>query len=180
VDEVSQYIKSIDKNHLVATGDEGFFCERYQTCPDVTCDCYYGVDTLAFSNLSTVDFVSLHLYPGSWGKTVDWATQYIANHSDIIGKAVNKPVMLGEYGFTQNQHETYQTWTDLVFSSSGMSDLFWMISGREDQGWYPNYDGFAVYCPNTTAQPQPQMTDPLTCGVLQQHAERMKGAAKLV
>lgn len=173
---MSAFVKSLDSNHLVATGDEGFACERYQTCPDVTCDCYYGVDSANFSAVPTIDFMSLHLYPGSWGKDVDWATQYILNHT-ALAQQIGKPVVLGEFGFQSDQHDVYATWTSAVESSGMNGDLFWMLAGIEDDGggdngYYPDYDGFAVYCWNGTGT-QPPWRDPQSCDVLTAHASRM-------
>jgi len=179
VTEMSTYIHSIDKNHMVAVGDEGFYCERYQDCPDATCDCYYGTDTLNFTKNTGIDFMSLHLYPDQWGKSTDWANDWISNHSRD-GHNLNKPVLLGEYGYKNSQHTIYQNWTNTVLSTGMNGDLFWMISGRSDvqndNGWYQNYDGYAVYCPNSTAPPQPSNWDPQSCDVLTSHAKQMASA----
>lgn len=177
VKHVSTYIKQQDPNHLVSVGDEGFLCERYQQCPDVVCDCYYGIDTINLTKVNGIDFMSLHLYPDQWGKQADWGTEWIANHSRIAHD-IGKPVMLGEYGYKNGQHTVYKDWTSSVESSGMNGDLFWMISGQSDQtgdnGWVQNYDGYAVYCnSNSSAPPIPGNADKLSCGILAEHAKNM-------
>ena len=177
--EMSDYMKSIDPNHLVAVGDEGFSCLRYQTCNDATCDCYYGVDNHNLTALPSVDFMSLHLYPESWGKDVQWATDYIQNHTRDAHTLHRKPVLLGEYGFKSNQHSVYQQWTGAMEASGMNADLVWMISGQSDapgdNGWVQNYDGYAVYCPlnSSAASAQHPPGDAQTCPVLSAHAQRV-------
>jgi mannan endo-1,4-beta-mannosidase len=153
VAEMSAYVKSVLPNHLVAVGDEGFSCESYQTCSDTTCDCYYGVDSYNFSAVPTIDFVSLHLYPQNWGKDVNWGSAYITNHS-AMGKALNKPVLLGEFGVSvSDQPAAYQQWINDANQGQLGGLNFWMMCGREDDssgdnGWYPSYDGLCVYFAN--------------------------------
>jgi mannan endo-1,4-beta-mannosidase len=172
VQQVSTFIRSIDPNHMIAVGDEGFFCENYQACPDTTCDCYYGVDTANFTASANISFMSLHLYPEAWGKDAAWGTSYIANHSSLA-KTLGKPVLLGEFGYANNQHEVYASWTETVYSSGMNGDLFWMLAGLQDDGsWYPNYDTFGIYCPNAT-QPQGPGEDPQSCAVLSAAAQQM-------
>jgi len=169
--EMSDYIKTLDRNHLVAVGDEGFLCESYQACPDTTCACYYGVDTRNFTKSPSIDFMSLHLYPLISAK---WGTDWINQHADIALKEIKKPVLLGEYGSRNNQHTTYQDWTNAVYSSVMNGDLFWMLAGRDEDGqWVPNYDGYEVYCPDDSQQTPG--SDPQSCGVLTTHATRMNG-----
>jgi mannan endo-1,4-beta-mannosidase len=117
--EMSDYIKSLDQQHLVAMGDEGFTCNRYQVCGDTTCDCYYGVDSNNITKLPSIDFMSLHLYPDQWGKQVDWATDYITNHSRSA-HSIGKPALLGEYGWKNNQDTVYAKWAHAI-ESSGMN-----------------------------------------------------------
>lgn len=64
---MSAYIKSIDSNHLVALGDEGFFND-----PGNAIYVYQGslgIDFVANLAISTLDFGTFHLYPDSWGES---------------------------------------------------------------------------------------------------------------
>lgn len=147
-DEMSTYIKSIDKNHLVSVGDEGFYCIPGAT--DWTENCGEGVDTIAFTRLKNIDVMSLHLYPDSWGKDAAWGTQWIARHIRDA-KANRKAVMLGEFGLLDKniRNPVYKQWTDTVLRNGGNGALFWILSGKQDDGTlYPDYDGFTVYCPS--------------------------------
>ena len=147
-DEMSTYIKGIDDKHLVSVGDEGFYCVPNPT--DWTENCGEGVDTLAFTALENIDVMSFHLYPDSWGKDVAWGTAWIQRHFQDA-RALDKPAMLGEFGLLNKsmRNPNYNTWTDTVLTSGGAGALYWILSGKQDDGsLYPDYDGYTVYCPS--------------------------------
>ena len=147
-DEMSTYIKSIDDKHLVSVGDEGFYCVANPT--DWTENCGEGVDTLAFASLENIDVMSFHLYPDLWGKDVAWGVQWIQRHFQDA-RALDKPAMLGEFGLHDKsmRNPNYKTWTEAAFFSGGAGALYWILSGKQDDGsLYPDYDGFTVYCPS--------------------------------
>ncbi|NAZ82155.1 cellulase family glycosylhydrolase [Kineococcus sp. R8] len=148
-DDVSTFIKSIDRNHLVSVGDEGFFCDQ-PSSTDWTHNCSQGVDTVRFAALKNVDVMSYHLYPDAWGKDADWGTQYIVDHA-TAAKQVGKPVMLGEFGLRDKamRNPVYKIWTDTAYQSGTTGALYWILSDAQDDGTlYPDYDGFTVYCPS--------------------------------
>lgn len=145
-DESSRFIKSIDRHHLVAVGDEGFYCTPGAS--DWTENCGEGIDTLGLAALGAIDVMSFHLYPDSWGKTAAWGTEWIARHF-ADAHAIGKPALLGEYGFRNqsSRNRIYKEWTDAVENAGGAGALFWLLSGfQDDQTLYPDYDGFTVYC----------------------------------
>lgn len=145
VAEMSAHIKSIDRNHLVGTGDEGFFNRPDGT--DWTDNGNEGVDSQAWAALPTIDYLSYHLYPDGWGKDTAWGTQWIKDHS-AAARAVGKPSILGEFGSKDKatRNAVYREWTDAVHRSGGAGALFWILSDvREDGTLYPDYDGFTVY-----------------------------------
>ena len=147
-DDVSHFIKQIDGRHLISVGDEGFYCIAGAT--DWTENCGEGVDTLAFTRLEKIDVMSFHLYPDSWGKTAAWGTQWIQRHFADAQK-LHKPAMLGEYGLLDKsvRNPVYKQWTDAVFNSGGAGALYWILSGKQDDGTlYADYDGYTVYCPS--------------------------------
>jgi mannan endo-1,4-beta-mannosidase len=146
--DVSTFVKTIDENHLVSVGDEGFYCVPGAT--DWTENCGEGVDTLAFTRLPNIDVMSLHLYPDNWGKDIAWGTQWIQRHIQDAQK-LNKPIMLGEFGLVDKsmRNPAYRQWTDAFFNMGGNGALYWILSGRQDDGsYYADYDGFTVYCPS--------------------------------
>ena len=148
-DEMSTYIKSVDSNHLVSVGDEGFYCLPNPT--HWTENCGEGVDTIAFTRLANIDVMSVHLYPDYWGMDVAWGTDWIRRHIRDA-KTNGKVVMLGEFGILDKsiRNKVYKEWTDAVFRSGGQNGgdggLYWILSGKQDDNsLYPDYDGFTVY-----------------------------------
>ncbi|CCM05720.1 uncharacterized protein FIBRA_07952 [Fibroporia radiculosa] len=146
--EMSAYIHSIDSNHLVGIGDEGFFDD-----PSSTDYPYQGGEGINFTaNLAvpTIDFGTAHLYPLSWGETedpIEWGVEWIENHA-TAQKAQNKPVLLEEFGITSNKTETYEAWYSAIVSSGLTGDLIWQAGSYLASGPTPN-DGYTVY-PNDT------------------------------
>ncbi|KAK3941969.1 glycoside hydrolase [Diplogelasinospora grovesii] len=120
----SKYIKSLDPNHMVTMGDEGFGpltggdgSYPYQT----SAGGYTWVDDL---NITTLDFGTLHLYPDSWGQPYDWGNLWVSTHGAACANA-NKPCLLEEYGGTNNC-TIENPWQNTALSTDGIAgDMFW-------------------------------------------------------
>jgi mannan endo-1,4-beta-mannosidase len=157
VDEMSSYIKTIDPNHMVSVGDEGFFAHG----DGPSYDGAEGVDHEAFLRVRHIDFGTFHLYPESWGHRVSWASKWIQDHIDAA-RAAGKPTMLEEYGIIARRNasgivtdddrrrKAYTRWHDIVEKRGGAAALFWMLAGIDDEpdavnGMYPDYDHFETY-----------------------------------
>jgi len=149
--EMSTYVKSIDPNHMVSVGDEGFLdWGRGGDWPYNGTD---GVDHEALTSLPNIDFGTFHLYPDHWGKTAAWGTQWVTDHL-TAATGYGKPVILEEFGYRDQgaRDSTYRTWTDAVRTGGGDGWNFWILTGVQDDGsLYPDYDGFRVTYPSGTA-----------------------------
>ncbi|KAJ3986478.1 mannanase [Lentinula detonsa] len=143
--EISAFIKSIDTNHLVAIGDEGFFNDPGN--PIYVYQGSLGIDFNANLNISTLDFGTFHLYPESWGEADSpgsFGSQWIEDHATAM-MASNKPVIMEEFGVTiANQNDTYSGWYSTVLSTGLTGDLIWQAGSDLTNGPTPN-DGYAVY-----------------------------------
>lgn len=148
ISEMSSYIKSIDGNHLVATGDEGFF--NHPASDAWQYNGADGVDTVAWASIPTIDYMSFHLYPDHWGTDAAWGSQWIADHN-LAAKKIKKPALMGEFGWQDKatRNAVYQQWLNTSLSTGGAGSLYWILSDLRDDGTrYPDYDGFTVYCPS--------------------------------
>lgn len=163
VDDLSSYIKSLDPNHLVAAGDEGFFAGGDSSGYDGS----EGVDHAALLALNHIDFGTFHLYPESWGHRTSWASQWIEDHI-AAARVAGKPTLLEEYGIVAHRdaqgvvtddsrrRRAYDRWHDVILKRGGNAALFWMLAGLDDepdgtQGMYPDYDHFGVYSTDAVA-----------------------------
>lgn len=161
-DEMSTFVKSIDRNHLLSAGDEGFFCrdesnwtltQKYGASgygPGFGEDCADGVDTVALASLKNIDMMSMHLYPDHWKTTTAWGTGWISEHAAAARK-IGKPVYLGEFGAIDKatRMPVYNEWLRTVRQTGVAGALYWILSAEEDSGvLYADYDGFTVYCPS--------------------------------
>jgi mannan endo-1,4-beta-mannosidase len=148
VTEMSAYIKSIDRHHLVATGDEGFFDDPSRG--DWQYNGTDGVDSVGWAQVPTIDYLSFHLYPDHWGTDADWGSQWIADHNRAAA-SIHKPALLGEFGWQDGatRNTVFQQWLSTSLSTGGAGSLYWLLSDVRDDGTlYPDYDGFTVYCPS--------------------------------
>ncbi|KAG8952186.1 hypothetical protein FRC03_012223, partial [Tulasnella sp. 419] len=147
IKEISQYIKSLDSNHLVCIGDEGFGLSGSTSYPYTA---YEGLDFATNLAISTIDFGTFHLYPEHWGTEsqadpVGWGKQWILDHA-AIQKTQNKPVILEEYGVSSaNQYNTYNTWLSTVVSSGITGDLIWQAGSNLPSGSTTHDDGYTIY-----------------------------------
>jgi hypothetical protein len=149
--EMSTYIKSLDTNHLVAVGDEGFYKKTGGTT--WADNGSQGVDWQRLLALPNIDYGTYHLYPDGWGMTSQWGTQWITDHINDAN-AIGKPAVLEEFGFTNptTRDQVYQTWLGAVEQNNGAGSQFWILTGIQDDGsLYPDYDSFRVNYPSTTA-----------------------------
>jgi len=146
--DVSAYVKSLDGNHLLSAGDEGFYC--VPGAAEWTENCGEGVDTLALAALPDIDVASFHLYPDSWGKTPAWGTEWIRRHLRDRRPARER-AYLGEFGLRDKaiRNPVYKAWTDTIVANGGSGAMYWMLAAEQDNGTlYPDFDGFTVYCPS--------------------------------
>uniref|UniRef100_A0A0W0FSC3 mannan endo-1,4-beta-mannosidase n=1 Tax=Moniliophthora roreri TaxID=221103 RepID=A0A0W0FSC3_MONRR len=146
--DISAYIKSIDSNHLVALGDEGFF-NRHGSSSFL----YQGSEGIDFDanlKISTLDFGTTHCYPENWGQKTDptaWGSQWIKDHA-ASQKSANKPVILEEFGVKNSQNSTYTTWLSTVISSGLTGNLIWQAGSVLSNGQRTPDDGYAIYPDN--------------------------------
>ncbi|HVZ33683.1 MAG TPA: Ig-like domain-containing protein, partial [Polyangiaceae bacterium] len=151
--------------HLTSMGDEGFYCLPNGT--HWTEQCGDGVDSLAFAQLPSMDVMSLHLYPDSWGTDSAWGTQWITRHLDDA-RNVGKVSLLGEFGLLdkQGRNRVYQDWTNAVKMEAGNGELYWILSGHNDDGsLYGDFDGYTVYPTDPVFQTLTNFASTLESGV---------------
>ena len=148
---MSTYIKGIDANHMVSVGDEGFYTANSGSGWPYA-DTTDGVDNPALTNLPNIDFGTYHLYPDSWGQSASWGTQWISDHI-ASAAAAGKPTIAEEFGLQDKstRDSVYETWTQTVRTGGGAGWNVWMLAANVNGSPYPDYDGFTVYYPSSTA-----------------------------
>ncbi len=140
IDEMSTYIKSIDPNHLVTTGLEGFFLKDDGTH-------YSGADYILSHKPKNIDFCTFHIYPTYSHNhfslsTTEWLIKkWINDGHNIVGK----PVVMEEYGISKNDEEYPKAkWigemTRIFFENGGNGANYWFFIDEN----YAYGDGFEV------------------------------------
>ncbi|MBA0727511.1 hypothetical protein Golax_000492 [Gossypium laxum] len=155
LEEMTGFIKSIDKNHLLTIGLEGFYgpkSPKSAVNPGEWASTL-GSDFVRNSNITNVDFTSVHIYPDHWFHDLGfeekqrYVSKWVRSHIEDCDKELKKPVMFTEYGlsnqnkdFQASQREQfYRTILDIIYKSakkkgSGVGALVWqfLVEGIEE------------------------------------------------
>lgn len=164
--EMSEYVKSIDPNHMVSLGDEGFYNKPYGYYDEYTTSNYafYGAEGVDFEKLMTIetlDFGTPHLYLDQWGMKHTGTGQddllWFRIHGETCAE-LGKPVILEEFGLTDKtiRDSEYEQWFEVlegnVYDTVEYAGTnYWMIASYVDGSLYPDYDQYTVYGPEGTA-----------------------------
>jgi len=143
--KTSKFIKSIDKNHMVALGDEGMGLPGDTSYPYGYSE---GVDFVKNLAIPDLDFGTFHLYPESWHIKFDLGSAWVQNHAAAC-KAANKPCVFEEYGVNGAEKCTkIRPWQKTSLATEGMAgDMYWQAGDALSSG-LSHDDGNTIY-PNT-------------------------------
>ncbi|XP_030549421.1 mannan endo-1,4-beta-mannosidase 2-like [Rhodamnia argentea] len=153
--EMSAYVKSIDKNHLLTVGLEGFYGPKSPKKSTVNPGEFFsllGSDFIRNSEIPTVDFASAHIYPDHWFKNQDFEEElkYVAlwtrSHIDDGDRILRKPIMFTEFGYStlnkdfdpSKRDRFFKTIFDVIYKSAkkqgaGAGSFVWqfLVGGME-------------------------------------------------
>ncbi|MBR9705095.1 hypothetical protein GOV12_06800 [Candidatus Pacearchaeota archaeon] len=158
--EMSEYVKSIDSNHMVTPGGDGGYLDKISDPP---WSWWYhgneGQDFIGNHESENIDFATFRYYPES-GKFNDvnhviWIEEHISDSHNIL----KKPVIMEEFGSVNDKRDSYLDLYGLMEENSLNGDLFWMLSRTRGV----DRDGYEVLCPE----------DNLVCEVIEDHAKFM-------
>lgn len=163
IEKSANYIKSLDSNHLVSVGSEGYTSDKKNN----------GTDFLKTHSFKNIDYTTAHLWIQNWGfynpkqhietysNAINFAKEYLKEHVQISYE-LNKPFVLEEFGIMKdNGSFSYEATTknrdsfySLIFNeiveyskqkkASGVN--FWAWGGfgrpRVNGGWWKVGDEF--------------------------------------
>lgn len=145
--EMAAFVRSIDPNHLIADGGEGFD------------DAREGCSFSRLAKIPELDMLSYHLYPSSWKLNDGEDAEAFIRWREGTAREHGKVAYLGEYGKVAADAEravVFERWLRCAENSAGA--VLWHLV-NDDKG---DREGFAVYCPRDVA----------SCEVLKQNGLR--------
>jgi len=164
--EMSRYVKSIDANHLVSSGEEGLDISPVGYSP---ADSYNGQAWLfsgdggiSYSQnltIPTLDVVSIHCYPEPWGLTVSEGIVWLRDHQRLAD-ASQKPLIIGEIGTRAQPGLFYEVAFNEAYFSNSAGMLLWQLTFENS----PYDDDYAFSCPASAG----------VCSILEKYASRFE------
>ncbi|KAG6390213.1 hypothetical protein SASPL_147945 [Salvia splendens] len=104
VQEMASFVKSIDKNHLLELGMEGFYGDSIPQRKQVNPGYEFGTDFISNNLVKEIDFATIHAYPDVWlpGKSEDEQKEFMErwmwNHWEDARYILKKPLVIAEFG----------------------------------------------------------------------------------
>eukprot|EP00253_Pinus_taeda_P009720 PITA_09720 len=157
IEEMASYVKSIDGNHLLEAGLEGFYGEsKREGNPGFL----VGTDFVTNNQIIALDFATVHSYPDIWLAGSDEEAQlsflqnWIETHLEDASRVLKKPVLFSEFGksskdpgFVISQRDNLldvvykHIYDSAIKGGAGGGAMFWqlMVEGLNSYG-----DGYEI------------------------------------
>ncbi|GLJ19089.1 hypothetical protein SUGI_0342820 [Cryptomeria japonica] len=171
VKEMASYVKSIDSNHLLEVGMEGFYGDsvpiRKQFNPN---GLEFGTDFITINQLPGIDFATVHAYPDSWLAGSDDKVQllflkkWMKVHIKDATKVLKKPILFAEFGKSykdpgyniSERNKFYKTVYENIYKAAktgkvGGGGLFWQLVAEGMESLADGYEIVLSQNPSTAA-----------------------------
>ncbi|MBA0560764.1 hypothetical protein Golob_017642, partial [Gossypium lobatum] len=125
--EMASHVKSIDRNHLLEAGLEGFYGQSTPQKKRLNPSLDIGTDFIANNQIPGIDFATVHSYPDQWlsSSTEQYQLSFLNNWLDAhIRDAriiLRKPILLAEFG---------KSWKDPGFNTYQRDQLFNIVYNK--------------------------------------------------
>ncbi|KAK6131220.1 hypothetical protein DH2020_035034 [Rehmannia glutinosa] len=183
--EMASYLKSIDHNHLVEAGLEGFYghsdAQKQLNNPQFQ----VGTDFLTNNQIPDIDFATLHSYPDQWLTSQndeaqlsflnDWLNSHIQDAQTIL----QKPLLIAEFGKSSKDNgydaykrdELYDTVYSAIYSSArdggvAAGAVFWQLL---TEGMDNFRDGYEIVFSES----------PSTAGIIAEQSQKLNKIRKM-
>lgn len=133
--DISEFIRDLDKNHLIGSGEEGFDINQtnysdplfFYENNKLLFNGYYGISFSKNTSLHSIDYANIHTYPRGYGYNILANKQWISDHS-AIAKKYNKPLLVSEYGFYNNTEFEIARTLNIFKNEKNVYGLYWQYS----------------------------------------------------
>lgn len=102
LEDVTQYFRSIDTNHLLTVGEEGFYSqisEAKGNNPGTWAE-GQGQDFLRDHSIQGISYASIHVWSKNWEaeNEVEFLRKWIESHTNITSNVLKVPLLIEEIG----------------------------------------------------------------------------------
>ncbi|KAG6486875.1 hypothetical protein ZIOFF_055456 [Zingiber officinale] len=104
IEEMVEYVKSIDDNHMLEVGLEGFYGESTPNRKKFNLIYDMGTDFISNNLVKGIDFATVHVYPDEW---MPWSTNqtqmafldgWLRSHIADADAVLSMPLLVSEFG----------------------------------------------------------------------------------
>ncbi|XP_022769018.1 mannan endo-1,4-beta-mannosidase 7-like isoform X1 [Durio zibethinus] len=165
ITEMASHVKSIDGNHLLEAGLEGFYGPSSSQKQQYNPNFQVGTDFVANNQIPGIDFATVHSYPDQWLQSSSDETQisflnnWLTNHIQDAQNIIQKPVLFAEFGKSlkisglNQRDELFNTVYTAIYSSArgggaAIGGLFWQLLA---EGMDSFRDGYEVIMSESTS-----------------------------
>ncbi|KAK4429281.1 Mannan endo-1,4-beta-mannosidase 7 [Sesamum alatum] len=168
--ETASYVKSIDRNHLLEAGLEGFYgqsdAHKQQNSPQFQ----VGTDFITNNQIPDIDFATVHSYPDQWLTSesdeaqLSFLNDWLNSHIQDAQTVLQKPLLFAEFGKsskdagynTYKRDELFSTVYSVIYSSArgggvAAGGLFWQLLTEGMDGFRDGYEIVFSESPSTAS-----------------------------
>ncbi|KAL7223901.1 hypothetical protein ACSBR1_025377 [Camellia fascicularis] len=166
--EMASYVKSIDRNHLLEAGLEGFYGQTTPQRKRLNPGYNIGTDFIANNRIPGIDFATVHSYPDIWlsnsndQSQLSFLENWLSTHIQDAQYLLRKPLLITEFGksWKDPNFSTYQR--DLLFNTvyykiyasakrggAAAGGLFWQLLTEGMDSFRDGYDVVLSQSPST-------------------------------
>lgn len=160
IKEMAAYVKSIDSNHLLEVGMEGFYGDSTPERKQYNPGSYeFGTDFITNNRIPGIDFATVHSYPDTWlagsdeNAQLSFLNKWMQIHLEDAARVLKKPLLFAEFGksykdpgySTAQRDRFYNTVYNNIYSAAssgkaGGGGLFWQLMAEGMGSFADGYD----------------------------------------
>ncbi|KAG4987948.1 Mannan endo-1,4-beta-mannosidase 7 [Glycine soja] len=121
ITEMASFVKSIDRNHLLEAGLEGFYGQSTPQRKRLNPGFDIGTDFIGNNRIPAIDFATVHCYPDQWVSSsniqyqLSFLNNWLSAHFIDAQYRIKKPILVAEFGKSFKSSSSYER--DEVFNS---------------------------------------------------------------